>query len=1052
MIRGIIQSSLNFRFMVIVVAVVLLFLGASQLVAMPVDVLPEFSPPYVEIQTEALGLSAKEVEQMITVPMEQDLLAGVAWLDVIRSESVPGLSSVLVLFEPGTDLYQARQMVSERLAQAAVGLPHVSKPPTMIQPLSSASRFMMIGLSSKELSLIQMSVLARWTIAPRLMGVPGVAHVAIWGNRDRQLQVLVDPERLQAQDVTLEQVVETAGNALWVSSLSYLEASSPGTGGFIDTPNQRLGIWHVLPISSPEELAQVPIDGAESLLLGDVAKVVEDYQPLIGDAVVNDNPNLLLVIEKLPGMNTLEVTRDVEAALDVLRPGFTAIDFDATLFRPATFIETTIANLTRTLVISAVLIILVLGAFFYGWRTGLISLAAILFSLVAALGVLYLRGATLNAMVLAGLAIALSIVVDDAIVDVEQIVQRLRQNRLRGSPKSTESIILETSVEMRSILLFAVLITLLAVMPVFFIEGMSAALFQPLAISYVLAVLAAMVVGLTVTPALSTIFLSDGRLEHKGSPLILWLQRSYERTLAQTIRRPRLAYAAVVVLIVAGIAVLPFLRQQQLLPSFKEPYLLIQVEGVPATSRLAMDRIVARMSSELRSIPGVQNVGANVGRAVFGDQVVGINSAQLWVRVDSQADYDATVAAVQEMVDGYTGIDIKVQTYIDQMLDRSLANTDEALTLRVFGEDQDVLRNQAENLQQALAGINGVADSYVALPIYEPTVEIEVDLPAAQQYGIKPGDVRRAAAILLSGIQVGSLFEEQKIFDVVVWSTPETRDSLTDIGELMIDAPDGTQVRLGELANVRMVASPTVIRREAVSPYLDVVFNVQGRNPKAVAGDLDAVIQDYPFPLEYHAEVLGNYTARQAAQQRILVAVIIAVVGMFLFLQASFGNWLLAFATLLALPVSLVGGVLAAFFTSGTLSPVSIFGLLAILGIGVRHSILLSNQYQHLEMKEGETFGPALVLRGSRERVGPALLTTLATGLALLPFVILGVIPGHEIIYPIAIVILGGLVTSTWFNLFVMPAIYLRLGASREPDLGLQPVQVTDLEKPLTSM
>src|SRR5687767_2261079 len=415
MMRSIVQSSLQFRYLVVVIAGVLMLVGLNRLREMPVDVLPEFSPPFVEIQTEALGLSAEEVEQMITVPMEQDLLAGVAWLDVIRSESVPGVSSVLIYFEPGTDLYRARQMVSERLAQAAVGIPHVSKPPAMIQPTSSASRFMVVGLSSKELSLIEMSVLARWTIAPRLLGVPGVANVAIWGNRDRQLQVLVDPEHLATQGVSLEQVINTTGNALWVSSLSFLEASSPGTGGFIDTPNQRLGIWHVLPISSPEELAQVPVDDTEGLVLSDVATVVEDHQPLIGDAVVNDAPNLMLVIEKLPGTNTLEVTRDVEDALAALRPGFAAINFDASLFRPATFLEMAMANISQALVIGAILLVLLLGIFMYGWRTALISLIAIVTSLAAALTVLYLRGETFNSMVLAGLVIALGLIIDEAV-------------------------------------------------------------------------------------------------------------------------------------------------------------------------------------------------------------------------------------------------------------------------------------------------------------------------------------------------------------------------------------------------------------------------------------------------------------------------------------------------------------------------------------------------------------------------------------------------------------------------------------------------------------
>jgi len=526
MMRGIVASSLESQFLVITLAAVVMGYGVSQLRDMPVDVLPEFSPPYVEIQTEALGLSAEEVEQMIAVPMEQDLLAGVAWLDVIRSESVPGLSSVLILFEPGTDLYRARQMVAERIAQSAVGLPHVSKPPTMIQPLSSASRFMIVGLSSQELSLIQMSVLARWTVAPRLMGVPGVAHVAIWGQRDRQLQVLVDPVRLRAQDVSLQQIVETTGNALWVSSLTFLEASSPGAGGFIDTPNQRLGVWHVLPISTPEELAQVPVEGT-SLLLRDVAEVVEDHQPLIGDAVINDSPNLLLVVEKLPGVNTLEVTREVEAALAALRPGMAGIDFDATLFRPAIFIEMAIANLTRTLVIGAVLAVLVLMAFFYGWRTALISLLAIPLSLVAAVLVLYLRGATLNALVLSGLLIALGLVVDDAIVDVDHIMRRLREHRREGDTGSAAGVILEASVEVRSALFFATLITVMALLPVFFMEGVAGALFQPLAASYVLAVLAAV---------------------------------------------------AVAAIVVAGLVALPSLGQRQVLPVFREPYLTI---GVP---------------------------------------------------------------------------------------------------------------------------------------------------------------------------------------------------------------------------------------------------------------------------------------------------------------------------------------------------------------------------------------------------------------------------------------------------------------------------------------
>lgn len=1032
MARWLIGTSLKYHFLVITLAAVLIIVGVSQIGNMPVDTLPELSPPFVEIQTEALGLSAEEVEQMITVPMEQDLLAGVAWLDVIRSQSVPGLSSVVIYFEPGTDLYKARQMVSERLAQAAVGIPHVSKPPTMIQPTSSANRFLIVGLSSEELSLIEMSVLARWVIGPRLLGVPGVANVAVWGNRDQQLQVLVDPEHLREMGVTLEQVVETTGNSLWVTPLTFLEGSTPGTGGFVESPNQRLGVWHVLPIKSPEDLAQVPVERT-ALTLGDVADIVEDHQPLIGDAIKNDSPNLLLVIEKLPGTNIFDVTKGLEEAIAALRPGFSSIDFDASIYRPASFVDIAMANLTQTLVIAAVLIALVLGFFFYGWRTALISLVAIPVSLVTALYILHLRGQTLNAMVLAGLVIALGIVIDDAIVDVDHIARRLRQNRRQASPKPIGEIILEASAEIRGTLFFTTLIIVLAVMPVFILQGVSGALFQPLAISYLLAVLAALAVALTITPVLSLWLLSRTDQESRVSPMTPRLQRGYERLLARTVQSPKLAYAIVVILIVVGLAAVPLLRHDQILPTFKEPYFTIRMDGAPGTSSLEMDRIVARASSELRTIPGVQNVAAHVGRAVTGDQVVGINSAELWVSADPGADYDAMVAAIQETVDGYPGLTREVRTYLQKTLGQQQTSNTGTYTLRLYGNDHQVLRTEVEKVRQVIGGIDGVVDSQALLPLEEPTVEIEVNLLAAQRFGVKPGDVRRAAATLLSGLQVGSLFEEQKVFDVVVWSKPEKRQSLSDINNLLIDTPGGGHVRLGEVADVRITPAPTVINREAISPYLDVVFNINGRNASAVLNDVETAMQSYPFPLEYHAEVIHDYLDQRNSQNGILLSGVIAAIGIFLLLQAATASWPMALAIFLTLPAMLAGSLLAAFLSGGTISTISLFGLYAVLGIGVRNGILLVRHY-HFQERNGESFGPDLVLHGSGERLTPMIMTVLATGLALLPFVVIGNVPGHEVVFPLAIVILGGLITSLLINLFVLPALYLRYGEVREAD------------------
>ena len=540
MIRSIVGWSLKSPGVVVVVAVALLVFGAIQLRDMPVDVLPEFAPPTVEVQTEALGLSVAEVEQLITVPLEQDLLNGVAWLDTIRSESTPGLSRVELIFEPGTDLLRARQVVQERLTEAHA-LPQVSKPPQMLQPLSSTSRVMMIGLSSKQFSPIELSVLARWTIRPRLMGVPGVANVAIWGQRERQLQVQAVPERLREHGVSLNQVVETTGNALWVSPLTFLEASTPGTGGFIDTPNQRLGIRHVLPIVTPDDLAKVTIDeakpeGGRALRLGDVAKVVEDHQPLIGDAVLGEGPGLLLVIEKFPDANTVEVTHGVDEALEALAPGLSGVQIDASLFRPANFIETAVGNLTIAMLLGALVLLLVFGVFLFEWRSALLSVASILLSVLAALTVLWLREATLNAIVLTGLVMALGALVDDAIVDVENIARRLRRHRRDSGDASTAKVVFDASLEVRSPIAYATLIMLVAVLPVFFMRGLTGAFLPPMALSYMLAVLASMLVALTVTPVLSLLLLSRAPLERREPPLARWLQAGYERALTLVVR------------------------------------------------------------------------------------------------------------------------------------------------------------------------------------------------------------------------------------------------------------------------------------------------------------------------------------------------------------------------------------------------------------------------------------------------------------------------------------------------------------------------------------
>lgn len=1030
MIRWIVGSSLKSRILVVAVALLMMFVGVNQLRNMPVDVVPEFSRPYVEIQTEALGLSSVEVESLVTVPLEADMLNGVAWVEEIRSESIPGMSSIVLIFEPGTNVLAARQMVQERLV-SVFALPGVSKPPVMLNPLSSTSRIMNIGLFSKELSLIETSVLARWTIKPRLMGVPGVANVSIWGQRKRQLQVLVDPLQLKDQGVTLDQVIKTTGNALWVSPLSYLNASSPGTGGFIDTPNQRLGIRHILPISTPDQLAQVMVDGTR-LSLGEVADVVETHQPLIGDAVIKDASGLMLVVEKFPWANTLEVTRGVEKALELLQPGLSGLEMDSSLFRPATFVEMAMDNFATTLLISTVLVVVALLAFLYEWRSALICSVAILLSLLAAALVLYLRGTTMNMMVLTGIMVALAAVLDDAIIDVENFLQRLRQHHKEGSNKSNVRIILDASMEMRRPVVYATLIIVLAIVPILFMEGLSGMFVQPIVISYGLALLASMFVALTVTPALSMLLLPKAPLERRESFLIRWLRSGYQSVFSRIISKPRAALVSVVIILLVGIATLPLLRNGSLIPTFKERDVLITMDSLPGSSHPAMNRIISLAGRELRSIPGVKNVSAHVGRAVMSDDAVNINSAEIWVSIDPGADYEATLASIEEVADGYPGLDRDVNTYLKERIGDEVIGADEDIVVRVYGENFEVLRSKAKEVQSLMAEIDGIVDPQVEPQVEEPTLEIQVDLNAAKSHGLKPGDVRRAAATLMAGIGVGNLFEEQKVFDVVVWGKPQIRQSLTSINELLIDSPSGELVPLSEVADVRIVPNTSIIKRDSVSRFIDVNASLRGRTLDSVSREVERRLKEIEFPLEYRAELLGGAENRLSNQKNIIAFAITAALLIFLVLQAFFGSWRMAAITFFTLPTALAGGVVAMLIGGGSITISSLVGLLVVFGIAARNSITLISHYQHLEYHDGETFGPELVSQGTRDRFAPILTTAAVIAVAFLPFTLFGDIPGHEVFNPMAVVILGGLVTSTLFILFAVPAMYLLYGSNHE--------------------
>ena len=1028
MMRWIVESSLRFRFVFVAIGAVLVYLGFLRLQELPIDVFPEFAPTKVEIQTICLGLSPAEVESLVTVPLE-NALSGIPGIGQLRSKSVSDLSSVVMIFKPGVDELKARQLVTERVAIATSTLPTWAAPPHMMPPLSSTSRVMKIGVTSKDKSVMDLSMLAYWTIRARLLGVPGVANIAIWGEQLKMLQVVVDPEKLAKLGVTLDDVQEEVSDALDVGLLRYSGGAHIGTGGFIDTPNQRMEVLHTSSGQTPETLAQVPIKTRDGrpLRLGDVATLMYAPPDMIGDAVINDGPGLMLIVEKFPWGNTLDVTRGVEAALEAMKPGLPGVEIDTKIFRPATFIEDSIHNLSFALLLGCLLVIVILIAFLYDVRAALIASVAIPLSLLTGGLVLFLFGASVNTMVLAGFVIAVGGVVDDAIIDVENIMRRLRERKRDGANRSVASVILEASMEVRIPILYATLIIVVAVVPVFFMEGLSGAFFKPLVLAYVLAMLASMVVAVTITPALSLILFRNAQLRGKGSPLVAWLVGIYGRVLEKVTRTPRPSYVAVVLVTVLGIGMWPLLGHS-LLPDFKERDFLMHWVTEPSTSHPEMVRITTRASRELRAIPGVRNFGAHIGQAFLADEVYGVYFAENWISVSPTADYDKSIAAVAAMVDGYPGLYRDLQTYLKERIREVLTGAGEAIVVRIYGPDLQVLRDKAEDVREAMSTVNGVASLHKELMVEVPQVQVKVKLDVARQYGLKPGDVRRASAAIVAGNEVGDIFNSGRTYDVHVWSARESRHSLDALQNMLINTPTGKTVRLSEVADVQIAPTPNSISREGGSRRIDVHSNVKGRDLSSVAQDVQLRLDKIDFPIGYRAVLQGEYAELKAARDRMLIYSALAAVAIFLLLQVSLGDWRLATMSFLTLPFALVGGILAAFPAGGVISLGSLVGFLTVLGIAARNGIMMISHFQHLERFEGEIFGLSLVLRGAKERLSPILMTTGATGLAIVPLVIFGNLPGHEIEYPMAVVILGGLVTSTLLNLFIVPALYLRFG------------------------
>lgn len=1020
--KSLVAFCLSLRWAVLLAALGLMIVGYVVLRSTKVDAFPEFAPPLVEVQTEAPGLSTLEVEQLVTQPIE-NVLNGTPKLKTLRSKSVLGLSSVVMFFEEGTDVFQARQFVQERLGRAATQLPQASRAPVMLSPLSATSRVLKVGVTSKTLSQMEMSDAVRWTVRPKLLAVPGVANVAIWGERDRQLRVQVDPNKLHALGTSVDEVTAAIQTAV-----------RPTAGGFVDTANQRIAVVHEPGLEGKASLADLVVRTrtGTTMRLADVAQVDETFPPPIGDAVVNGKAGLLLIVEKQPWGNTLDVTKRVEAALAELAPATPGMEYDPAIFRPATFVERSLANLGEALGVGCVLVILVLAVFLYDWRTSVISVVSIPLSLVTASLVMHRMGLTLNTMAIAGLAIALGEVVDDAIIDVENILRRLRQNAGLERPRPVFRVVLEASLEVRSAVVYASLIVVLVFLPVFFLDGLAGSFFRPLALSYVLAVGASLAVALTLTPALSLVLLRNTPRTTKPAPLAAWAARSFTPVLERALGKPKQMLGVVLVAFAAAAIALPFYGES-FLPHFKETDFLMHWVAKPGTSLDAVRRTTLRVSEELLTVPGVKHFGSHIGRAEVADEVVGPNFAELWISLDENVPYDASVKKIYGIVEGYPGIQRDVQTYLQERVKEVLTGASGSLVVRIYGTDLDVLRERGAEIAKALGAIPGVTNLKLEPQVVVPQVSVKLKPSAAASLGITPGDLQRMTATMLQGSRVGEIYREGRVMDVVVVGEDRWRSEVSALREMPVWTPAGTVLRLEDVADVSLAPSPNVVQREGASRRLDVTCDATGRDLGAVARDIQSAVDKIKFPAAHHAELLGEWQARGAARGRLLGLSLFALFGIGVILYSDFRSLKVAGLVFATLPFALVGGIAAVGFTGGVVSLGSTVGFVTVLGIAARNGIMLVSHYRHLEREEGMIFGRELVVQGTRERLVPILMTALATGLALLPLALRGDRPGYEIEHPMSVVILGGLLSSTAMNLVLLPSLYLRWGHAPLP-------------------
>jgi CzcA family heavy metal efflux pump len=1029
MLNAIVRFSIRYRGVVVALACVFLAYGIVSVYRVPYNDFPEFAPPEITIQTEALGLSADQVEVLVSQPIE-NAINGVSGIDTLRSRSIQGLSVVTVVFRFGTDIYRDRQAVSERLSTVASELPSGVQAPLMTPLTSTTSWVMHVGLTSEKQSLMSLRTIADWTVKPRLLAVRGVAGVEVNGGETRQLQVQFDPQRIVQYGVSVEDIIAAARQSTGVRG-----------AGFVETPNQRIVLQTEGQSVTAAQLARTVVfhRNGSNVTLGDVAHVMEGPAPAIGAASIRGTPGVILVIDSAYGGNTLEVTHGIDGALADLRPSLETqgISVHADVFRAADFIDIALHNVRDSLVVGSVLVIVVLFLFLYNFRSAAISCIAIPLSLLAAIIALDKMGLSLNTMTLGGLSIAIGEVVDDAVIDVENIYRRLRENRVLPNPRSPSRVALDASIEVRSAVVYATFAVLLVFVPVLSISGLAGRLFSPLGFAYIWAILASLIVALTVTPALCVVLLGSADLPPQEPPAVGWLKKGYHEVLLRIEKAPRLLMAGVTLFVALGIGSLLFLSES-FLPELREGDITVHMTAVPGTSLHESMRMGRLITAALLRIPSVKTVAQRAGRAELGTDTMGTHESEIDVNMQALdgKQVAATQAGIRQALSRFPGPTLTSNGFLTERINETLSGYTAPVVVNVFGNDLDQLDQEAGQIAAVLGQVRGGVQIQVQSPPGTPEIAVRLRENDVARWGFNPVQILDVVRTAYGSEVVGQIYEGNRVFDLSVVLASSNRPQTSEIGALPLRSPDGNYVTLNQVADIYESSGRYVILHEGARRVQTITCNVQGRSVDSFVEEARQRISRLPFPGNIYVDFAGTAEAQAQSRRDLLVDSLLAGLGILLLLSVVMRNYRNLLLVLANLPFALVGGVLAALFTGGNLSLGSLVGFVTLFGITLRNSIMLISHYEHLVEVEGQAWRLDAMLRGASERLGPILMTALVTGLGLLPLAIGSGDPGREIEGPMAIVILGGLVTSTLLNLLVLPTLALRYskfeGSERE--------------------